>query len=167
MRIEITKGLREDGILICRDDGSSAQTTFPKKGPVPHDAVHWWVERELGLRNAFWGMVSDGFHPEAITTFAKEAGHASAKRARVPDATIVELLQAERLVECFEADLWSPGGSDVDFVDLAETACAYSHVPSPASLAPDKVNRIRGELASFAMAWSQAPQGHVEILEWE
>lgn len=167
MRIEITKGSREDRIVIRRADGSGAETTFPKKGTVPHDAVHWWVERELGLRGAFWGMVAAGKHPEEIADLAKAAGHASAKRAAVPDASIVELLQAERLVECFEADMWSPGGEAADLVALAETACSYSHVPLPAALDPAAAQRIRHGLAQFAGEWIAAPQGHVAVFEWE
>lgn len=53
MKISITKGQSEDWIAIERDDGSAATTRFPHKGPVPHDAVHWFVERGLGLRDGF------------------------------------------------------------------------------------------------------------------
>ncbi|WP_305016849.1 isocitrate lyase/phosphoenolpyruvate mutase family protein [Mycobacterium tuberculosis] len=53
------------------------ETTFPKKGFIPHDAVHVFVERELGLKDAFWGMVKAGRHPEEIagtlTEFADQA----------------------------------------------------------------------------------------------
>lgn len=166
MRIAITKGQAEDRIAIQRGDGTHAQTTFPKKGPVPHDAVHWFVERELRLRSAFWGMVAAGRHPEAIAEIAKAAGHASASRADVPDAGIVELLQAERLVECFEADLWGGGGAAADLIAVATTACDYSHVPLPA-LGEAAVERIRLELGLFAKEWIAAPAGHVAVLEWE
>jgi hypothetical protein len=167
MRIEITKGQTEDRIAITRADGSRAETRFPKKGPVPHDAVHWFVERELGLAKGFWGMVAAGLHPEAIQEIAKAAGHASAKRAEVPDDEIVELLQAERLVECFEADLWNPGGAAADLVALGEGACGFSHVPPPAGFDEAAVERIRGALGAFAQVWIAAPQSHCAELEWE
>ncbi len=167
MRIAITKGQRQDRIVVSRADGSGAETHFPHKGPVPHDAVHWFVERELGLAHGFWGMVASGRHPEEIAEIAKAAGHASAKRAGVPGAEIVELLQAERLTECFEADLWSGGsGAAADLIALAETACGYSHVPLPA-LDAAAAERIRTELGNFARGWMAAPQGHVAVLEWE
>jgi len=167
MRIEITKGVREDRIALVRTDGSRAETVFPKKGPVPHDAVHWFVERELGLADGFWGMVSAGPHPEQIQQIAKDAGHASAKRAGAPGAEIVQLLQAERVVECFEADLWSGGeGAAEDLVALAETACGYSQVPLP-GLDVAAVQRIRAGLVVFAREWMNAPLGHVAVLDWE
>ena len=167
MRIEITKGVAEDRIAIVRGDGTRADTTFPKKGPVPHDAIHWFVERELGLAQGFWGMVAAGPHPEQIQEIAKAAGHASARRAGVPDAHIVELLQAERIVECFEADQWSGGsGAAADLIAMAATACDTSHVPLP-ELDEAAVERIRAGVGAFVSDWIAAPQGHVAVLEWE
>ena len=167
MEIAITKARGEDRIAITRADGSRVETVFPHKGPVPHDAVHLFVERALGLRAAFWGMIAGGRHPEEIAALAKAAGHASAKRAEVPDASIVELLQAERLVECFEADLWSGGSGEADtFIAVAESACLASHVPPP-PLSGDLIARIRSELGAFAREWQAAPLGHTTRLEWD
>lgn len=166
MRIEITKGQRGDRIAVSRSDGSRAETVVPHKGPVPHDAVHWFVERELRLARGFWGMVAAGYHPDDLVEVAKAGGHASAKRAAVPAAEIVELLQAERLVECFEADLWGGGGAAEDLIALAETACGYSAVPLP-KLDAAGVERIRKGISAFAGEWTGAAQGHVAVLDWE
>lgn len=166
MKIAITKQARHDVIAIERADGSHAATTFPKKGPVPHDAVHWFVEHELGLTRGFWGLVAAGHHPEELVELAKAAGHASASRAGVPDASIVELLQAERLVECFEADLWGGGGDDAMLLAIARTACEASHVALPV-LTDGAVGRVRGKLADFAREWIAAGAGHVARFEWK
>ncbi|MEN9718728.1 MAG: hypothetical protein RIQ99_1606 [Pseudomonadota bacterium] len=167
MKIAITKLRSDDAIAISRPDGSTVQTRFPKKGPVPHDAVHWFVERAFGLDQGFWGLVAAGHHPEELLELAKAAGHASAKRALVPDAVIVQLLQAERIVECFEADLWSGGsGAEVDLVALAATACETSHVPLPV-VPVGAVAAVRAGLAAFAGEWIAAGEGHVVNLQWE
>ena len=165
MRIEITKGERADRIRVNWPDGTVLDYAMPKKGPVPHDAVHYFVERALGLADAFWGMIARGLHPDAIAEQAKAAGHASAKRAAVPDASIVALLQAERLVECFEADLWGGGGDAQALIAMAQTACDYSHVPLPGMDAMG-AERIRSDLNAFAADWIAAPGGHVAALEW-
>jgi hypothetical protein len=166
MKITFTKGQREDWIAIMRDDGSRAETRFPHKGPVPHDAVHLFVEAGLELTRGFWGMVADGLHPEELAEIAKAAGHASAKRASVPDASIVELLQAERLVEVFEADLWSSSESDeAALLDLGLTACSYSHVPLPI-VSDGAVARIQEAIAAFAQSWTTAPVGQVAEFNW-
>src|SRR5437016_10106782 len=115
MEIRITKGTTSDRVEVRRSDGSRADTNFPKKGPIPHDVVHFFVESELGVVEGFWGMVASGRHPEEIQDVAKAAGHASASRASAPDPSIVPIVQAERIVECFEADLWGGGGDSQTF----------------------------------------------------
>lgn len=169
MLIEITKGHRDDAIRIVRADGSMAATRFPKKGPVPHDAVHWFVERALGLNDGFWGKIAAGAHPEELAALAKAAGHASASRAGDPDASIVELLQAERLVECFEAELWSMAdgaGDDAGLIAMAETACAASRVSLPA-LSPATIAAVREPLGTFSAQWCAAAPGYVAVLGWD
>lgn len=166
MEIVIVKRRGEDRITARRADGSAVETTFPWKGPVPHDAVHYFVERGLALRKAFWGMVAQGHHPGEIAGMAKAAGHASAKRAGLPDPAIVELLQAERLVECFEADLWSGSSGAVSLlVDAARAGCEASHVPSPV-LDETAIVAIRAAIAGFAGEWMAAGEGHAVHLEW-
>lgn len=167
LEIAITKGKDADYIGIRRADGSVMDTSFPHKGPVPHDAVHWFVERGLGLAEGFWGHVAAGSHPEEIAELAKQAGHASAKRAREPDAEIVQLIQAERLVECFEATLWGGGAVDPAALrSVAEAGCSASHVPLP-TLDDQAIIAVGGEVAAFASEWMAAPRGHVAKFVWE
>ncbi len=154
----ITKGAKADDIEIRRAKGPASRFSFPKKGPIPHDAVHLFVETTMGLTRGFWGLVLEGQQPEAIQELAKAAGHASASRARVPDNSIVELLQAERLVECFEAELWG-GASDGDTLrGVAQAACEASFVPMP-DLNDERIGTIRSRMSDFAARWMAAPQG--------
>ena len=165
LTITITKGPRDDHIAIVRADDTTAQTRFPHKGPVPHDAVHYFTERGLDLPGAFWGLIAQGRHPEEIAALAKAQGHASAARAQVPGADIVQLLQAERLVECFEAQLWAQAAPDAAFLDVARVACESSHVPLP-PISLDQCGAVMGEIFDFAKSWMAAPVGHVATLEW-
>jgi hypothetical protein len=162
MDVTIIKGSSEDRISMIRADGSRAETTFAKKGPFPHDAVHYAVEKHLGLANGFWGMVAGGRDPEEISEIAKAAGHASAKRAEVPGAHIVELLQAERIVECFEADMWGRPAADDMLLETIAVACDYSHVPVP-PMNGASISAIRGELAVLNAQWAT---GRIEF-RWE
>ncbi|MEZ5892932.1 MAG: hypothetical protein R3C58_07295 [Parvularculaceae bacterium] len=165
MRIEIVKREKHDDIRITRDDGSTAHTTFPKKGPFPHDAVHVVVEETLGLKDAFWGMIAKGKRPEDIQALAKEAGHASAKRAREPDPSIIQLLQAERIVECFEADLWGTP-ADLDTLQgIIDAACASSFVPT-IKLDEKTVAHIRARLADLYKKWLASPPGETMTFHW-
>lgn len=165
MRITITKGTSADRIAIARSDGSRADFGFPKRGPYPHDAYHFFVERELGMTAGFWGLVAGGMAPDAVQALAMAGGHASAKRAGVPDAAITQLIQAERLVECFEAASWSGGADDASILAMAEPGWAAGHVPAPQGVA-DKLGAIRDGLDPFLAAWSALAEGEALTLEW-
>lgn len=156
--VAITKGTKDDTIWIRRPVGKSVRFTFPKKGPIPHDGIHLIVEQALELRRGFWGMVAAGGDPAEIQEIAKGAGHASTKRAQIPDPSIIELLQAERLVECVEAELWGVPGDCNTFRSVAEAACFESFVPTP-TLGDETILAIRGQIADFAREWTAAPVG--------
>jgi hypothetical protein len=165
MRIEITKGRTEDRVAVVRTDETRADFGFPKKGPFPHDAVHFFVERGLGMDRGFWGLVAGGLDPATVQSLASAGGHASAKRARTPDPAIVQLLQAERLVECFEASAWGGGADDAAIMAMAEPAWAASHVPPPDG-APERFGAIRTTLDAFIEDWNAAQDGTTFALDW-
>lgn len=165
MRIVLTKGETTTNVAFERDDGTFARFDFPRKGPVPHDAFHFFVERELGMSRGFWGLVAEGIDPKVVGAMAAEAGHASAKRAQAPDAHIVELLQAERLVECFEAESWSGGSDDEGIMAMAEPGWAASHVPAPCGVR-DRLGAIREGIRGFSAQWALAKPGDSLSLEW-
>lgn len=166
MRITITKGIKDDRLDIQRGDGSRVSTVFPHKGPIPHDYVHFAVERGLGLADAFWGKVATGQHPEGLQDLAKAGGHSSAKRADTPDPAIVEMVQAERLVECFEADSWSGGGDNASLRHMAEAGWAQSHVPG-LSVSDEELEAIRNTISEFRAHWLTLAPGKSVELKWD
>ena len=165
MQIRIIKGKIDDEIHITRDDGSLAQTRFPKKGPFPHDLVHVAVEDTLGFRNAFWGHIAGGRHPEEIAALASSLGHASAAKAHIPDPSIIELIQAERLVECFEAEIWGGQATLEDLQSVADAAFSASLVPR-VELSPESVAVIRARLSDLRSEWNALPTGGTLICHW-
>jgi hypothetical protein len=165
MLIRFTKRASSDTIEVTRADGSGAQFSFPHKGPTPHDAYHLAIEGELGLARGFWGLVASGMDPADVGALAAAGGHASAKRAGVPDAGIVELLQAERLVECFEAESWSASEDDDGIRLMAEAGWSASHVP-PLPLDGAVLARIRQAIRGFAREWAAIPQGSTLERRW-
>jgi len=165
MQIAITKGAAQDHVAVTRADGSQAAFAFPKKGPYPHDAFHYFIERELGMNQGFWGLVASGMEPDAVQALALAGGHASAKRAAIPDAGIIELLQAERLVECFEAASWGGGADDAAMMAMAQPAWATSHVSVPQGV-PERLGAIRDAIDEFCDQWAAAPQDAMFVLEW-
>ncbi len=165
MLIRFAKGATSDTIAVTRADGSRAEFSFPHKGPTPHDAFHLAVEGELGLARGFWGLVAGGMDPAQVGALAAAGGHASAKRAGVPDAGIIELLQAERLVECFEAESWSAGEDDEGIRLMAEAGWSASHVPA-LPLEGDALARIREAIKEFAEEWAAIPSAGALERTW-
>ncbi|MBX7496859.1 hypothetical protein K3172_13435 [Qipengyuania sp. 6B39] len=166
MRIAISRIGRTEHLAIERADGSTARATIPQKGAISHDLVHFCVEDTLGLTRGFWGSVAAGEEPELIQERAKASGHASAKRADVPDDGLVELLQAERLVECFEAESWSGGNDDEGLMAMARAGWAASHVP-PLALDSAQLAAIRRQLADLGDKWKATPEGEAMELQWD
>jgi len=165
MEIAIIKGTASDHIAIRRADGSTVNTSFHKKGPVPHDAVHFFVESELDIADGFWGMVARGRHPEEIQGIAKAAGHPSATRPSAPDPSIVPIVQAERIVECFEADLWAGTSDPQTFRDVVKAGCEQSLVPD-FPISDGAIDRIRRQIAELCVRWSALPIGESCQFEW-
>lgn len=152
--VAITREGREDLVVITRADGEVDRFRFPAKGPLPHDGVHHVVESVMELREAFWGRIAAGQSPEDIQRIAHAGGHASAKRAIRPAVAIIEMIQAERLVECLEADAW--GGEQGDFTTFREVyaaACAQGCV-DPLPLDADVLARLRRGMAILARQWA-------------
>jgi hypothetical protein len=165
MRVIIMKGERVDRITIHRTNGTQTQTCFSKKGPLPHDAIHYVVEDVIGLTRGFWGMIASGLDPQAVQDIAKAGGHASASRAHAPDPDIVQLIQAERLVECFEANIWGAPADPDTLRAVAQVACEASHVPSP-DLPDAAILHITDRVAALHRDWVPATMGHVFSFVW-
>ncbi|MEM9743906.1 MAG: hypothetical protein AAF918_14585 [Pseudomonadota bacterium] len=165
MDIAITKGRTLDTIEVSRPDGSLATTTFPKKGLFPHDAVHLVVESELQLTAGFWGRVAAGSAPEDIGSITSSGGHRSSSRAQTPCEDIVELIQAERLVECFEAEMWSERTDLVTFLQVFDAACAQSNIKRP-KLSEQSVGKIRKKLDVLCARWQRLGIGESLVLFW-
>lgn len=152
--VAITREAREDCVVIHRADGKVGKFRFPAKGPLPHDGVHHVAESLLGLQAGFWGRVAAGQSPAEIQQFAHAGGHASAKRAIRPAPEIVEMIQAERLVECLEADAWSGGDGDLaTFNEVYGAACSQSCV-DPLPLEERSLTALRAGMKEMARHWA-------------
>lgn len=166
MNIAIEKGSAFDLISVLRRDGSRAAVRFPKKGPFPHDAVHWVAETTFGIERGFWGTVADGLDPQQVGELAKALGHPSAARPGKPEEEITQLIQSERLVECLEAELWSRPADFDTFVSVLAAACAESRVAAPA-IDADSLERARLTLKELSSTWSALPVGQSLTLTWK
>ena len=102
LRIEIVKRADGVGLLRCtREDGSIAwQKQSQATHFAFHDLTHYAVERALGYRRGFFGLIAEGWEFEDTT--------GKGSRGALP----TEALEVERIVGLFDAErnsgeLWS------------------------------------------------------------
>ena len=146
MRLTFTKRQgKYDDLLIEPRVGASQTIRCPKQGIIPHDMVHYAVESSLAHRG-FLALVADG-NP---ASFATAGGDAE------------EFI--ERLVECFQAEMW---GGRVPAEDLLATyvlACdAHGHSAELVSIAD--VERIRERLDDLTARWGAVALNRSLIVE--
>lgn len=128
-----------DLLTITRADGSSAQVDCPKQGMIPHDMVHYAVEKHV---------TSEGF----LTRVAAGEGLGFTEGAAESAEPV------ERLVEAMQADTWSnAGNSNVDeLIALYRLSCeARGHAVLPVDA--DDIAAIRAEMADLAVRWAAVP----------
>lgn len=91
MKIRITKGKNGPNTLTCvREDGSSTWAKVQDYFPL-HDMTHYVVETTLGISNAFYSLVRDGWD---ITAFAeKGVGKRLPSEANLVEALVSRLQQ--------------------------------------------------------------------------
>jgi hypothetical protein len=138
MRLTFTKrDGKYDDLAIARPDGPPEKIQCPKQGIIPHDMVHFAVESAVAHRG-FLGMVADGNAAE----FATQGGDSEEA--------------IERLVECFQAEMWGGRVPAADLLATYELACeARGHPPAPVSA--DDVDRARARLDELTAEWAAVP----------
>lgn len=141
----IKRGGKFDQMLIHRDDGTVA-VDCPKQRIIPHDMVHYAVERTLRKRG-FLGRVRDG----ECADYAMGAE---------PESDGVE-----RLVEVFQGDAWSGGTSSPgDMLDLYQVTCSARKCP-PLQVTPEDILAVRQHIADLDRQWRALPIGQALDLE--
>lgn len=140
IELVFTKGTgKYDQLVIQKPDGSRQEISCPKQRIIPHDMVHYAVEK-IFQAHGFLGRVKAG--EAAVQKMSFEA---------VPEAT-------ERLVEVMQADFWSPGTDAQELITSFRIACdAHGHATVPLSKAD--IHAIRAEMQLLSDQWGSVPVG--------
>jgi hypothetical protein len=141
MEIIFTKGSGKfDMMQVIRPDNSLERVDCPKQRIIPHDMVHYAVERTLKLQG-FLGRVKEG-----------ESASFGMKPEALSDSV-------ERLVEVFQGNEWSGGNSSApDIIEMYRVTCdARDCHPLPVDEA--SIEGIRGAIAELTRRWEAIPIG--------
>lgn len=145
-----------DWLECVRQDGSTTRCPMPKQGILPHDLVHYVVESTLELRRGFYGIIAAG------VGFPKSAPPWDADEFAIDDLT--EALQAESLVECFQAEMWNGFQPSENFLEILAVTCQQRHVPGLTQATVGNLDRVRSQLQHVTQTWEALPIG--EALEF-
>jgi len=150
LRVEVTftKGRDKYDEMRVTRDGASETIACPKQRIVPHDMVHFVVERTLRKRG-FLSRVSGG----------EPAGF---QMAAEPESDGVE-----RLVEVVQGDAWSgSAASPEEILDLYQVTCVARQC-KPLAVRPDDITAIRLWIEELDARWRALGAGQSMSLALE
>jgi len=156
MRIQITK--RADGATVLKCTRADGTETWQKQqgGHAAffsrHDLTHYVVESELGIRNAFFGLIADGWTID-------ETGQRGVAAKLPPDAIFVENIVGTLDSERASGSRWTAE----EFNENTARFAANGGRPVPRKLTDDELARIRKRRAELFAQWAELPAG--EALE--
>lgn len=147
MKLIFTKGAgKYDRMQVVRDGLPNESLDCPKQRIIPHDMVHLAVEHSLQARG-FLGRV--------------KAGQPATFRMQPEDQSDA----VERLVEVFQGDGWSGGGtSAAEMIEMYRVTCdvrACSMLP----IDENAIEVVRAVIAKLTTQWEAVAVG--ESLELE
>lgn len=136
-----TKGAgKTDRLEVCRDGAPTERIDCPKQGIIPHDMVHYAVERVL-QRRGFIGRVLDG------------------EAAEFRMAADLESDGVERLVEVFQADGWAGWNTPAeDLLAMYRVTCQARRCPELAVTLRD-LELVRERLLQLTRQWQSVDIG--------
>ena len=153
--------------LVERDDGALYRLYGGRAGPrLPHDIMHFVVERELGIHDGIWGGIASGIIFDSMQ-------HVSGRRPPQPRERSAEFLAAfhsrglraevlANFVQCV-AGLRHP--TDVQILTLAATQ--LSALPdADADVEPAEVAAAAQALQVEAARWARLRVGEELSYEW-
>jgi len=152
LRVQITKRTDGGAVLKCiRADGS--ETWQKQQGhqaaffPL-HDLTHFAVETELGIRDAFYGLIASGWSIE-------DTGARGVASKLPPDAIFVENVVGTLDSERASGSRWTAD----EFNENTERFAANGGRPTPRKLTDDELAQVRKRRAELFTQWRELPAG--------
>jgi len=153
--------IKRDGtpvLSVTRRDGSVAWQRQKHFFPV-HDLGHYAIESVLGLRQAFWGMMADGW----------EFADFGTPWPRGPMPNVAEALLAEVIagwLDTFARDVRDDESGAAELNAHLAGYCAQHAMEAPRTLTPGEFARIRAMRAELARRWHALAPGETMELRF-
>jgi hypothetical protein len=139
-----------DALSCVRPDGSATTSELRRQGILPHEAIHFVVEDQLGWHDAFFGHIARG------ETIEQATNRLHGRNARW--TKITQALQSEALVESFENDQWAGASDPAKFAENLVAGCRRRGVLPP-DITAEELENVRVALRAFGATWRPLAPG--------
>ena len=161
LRLQFKKQKDGSAVLTCfRTDGTSTFTKI-RPGLEVHDLAHYVVETNLGFKEAFYGLINQGF---TVPDF--ELPRDQRPLALIPENLPAESLQTEYIVNQLQVELLN-SGEQQDSISLLQQAMTSRGLAFPSELTADMMPSMRRELKDLVARWQALSAGEVILLEMD
>lgn len=164
MQVTFTKAPgRRYFMTVARERGVALA---PRQGPgyhdhLPHDAVHFIVEAEAGLRRAVFGRIAAGESNIFASADQREQRRLARREARRhPKAADREEMARSEALAAVCLPLWEHRAG------LRRELPAWLPSRAPSAADAELVRRILTRLDAFAASWHALPAGAGLTLTW-
>jgi hypothetical protein len=153
--------------LVERDDGAVYRLYGGQAGPrLPHDIMHFVVERELRIPDGIWGGIASGIVFDSMQHVSgRRPPHARERSKELPAGFRQRGLRAEVLADFVECVAGLDHPSDTQILALAATR--LSVLPdADADVDPAEVAAAAQALQVEAARWARLRVGEELSYEW-
>jgi hypothetical protein len=155
MQVRISKHIDKPHTLLYRRDDGTETWMVSDEFFVRHDLSHYAIEKTLGYRMAFLGMLNEGMDIRAFED----------RSTRLKLVVTAEAGWAENMANLFLMETAQGEVNDFNSV-LAESFVRVGAADGPLKLTPEQVNEIRLLLKRLLADWAALPAGETMILEF-
>ena len=152
--------------LVERDDGAVYRLYGGRAGPrLPHDIMHFVVERELHIRDGIWGGIASGLIFDSMQHVSGRPPHARERSKELLTTFHSRGLRAEVLANFVQCVAALDHPSDVQILTLA--ADQLSVLPdADAEVEPAEIAAAAQALQVEAARWARLRIGEEISYEW-
>jgi hypothetical protein len=169
MEIRFTKtGERTYEVLALRDDGVTLRVRTPDKPlTIPHDMVHYVVERELSFERGFWGSIAASMIFGTVQVVSgRQPPHAAERSAALIKASYRQQAAAELYVAVLQRVASEGKEQDWRYVSSClDEVWRPFRWPRPPVTAEDAV-RVCRALREAESLWTALPVGESIKVTW-
>ena len=153
--------------LVERDDGAVYRLNGSQSGPrLPHDVMHFVVERELHIRDGIWGGIASGIVFDSMQHVGgRRPPHAQERSKELLASFRSRGLRAEVLANFVECVAGLDHPSDTQIMTLAATRLSVLS-DAEADVEPAEVAAAAQALQVEAARWARLRVGEELSYEW-